>query len=467
MLYLARKQAEGWKNAVAHQRTLWICALGVSFLVSVFAIFRGGYIGPDYNFHLARLLDTRRIFDFSLTNPPLYSLLGHGLFLLTGRNSGFPITLSVIQVAINILAVWWFFLYTECRFGSPVLHLAFVLFLTFLPVRIIHAATIGEDTTTVPLFVLLLVLFANFLAVQTSTPKNAVFLGLGLSAAVWTKYSFAALIPAIFAVLALLSWRRAWKLKQFVAICALSLALPSATVLCTYWTAQHWPRTQGHGTVAREVWLSKSGRKEPEMDYKDLFSAKVNDVELFRAPEFFRPSGGYPFGYRQPHKYSYLALSHMGVFTDTMNLFQDLRLPQNINTYLIPDFKTRRAWKSPLMTASMSLGILWTVLALIGTPCLLFSALMNLWNNTLDFEHAAVLLAIPYFLLIVLPIPFVHSAVLNGFWTPRLILPPLLCFFLAAFLLLDRKLVRRSKNLASVVLALVVVQSGIELIMLA
>lgn len=467
MLYLARKQAEGWTNALAHQRNLWICALGVSFLVSVLAIFRGGYIGPDYNFHLARLLDAKAIFDFSLTNPPLYSLLGHCLFLLIGRNSGFPITLSVIQVAINILALWWFFLYTEYRFRSTVLQVAFVLFLTFLPVRIIHAATIGEDTTTVPLFVLLLFLFANFLTAQTSTPKNALFLGLGLSIGVWTKYSFAALIPAIFVMLALLSWRRAWKLNRFVTICVLSLALPSAIVLCTYWTAQHWPSTQGHGTIAREVWLSKSGRREPEMDYKDLFSAKVNDVDLFRAPEFFKPSDSYRFGYRQPHKYSYLALSHMGVFTDTMNLFQDLPNPQNLDAYLIPDFKTRHLWKTPLMVTSMSLGIIWTLLALIGTPWLLVASLKNLWVNKLEREHAALLLAIPYFLLIVLPIPFVHSSVLNGFWTPRLILPPLLCFFLAAFLLLDRKLVRRSKKLAYVVLAFVLVQSGIEIIMLA
>ena len=142
------------------------------------------------------------------------------------------------------------------------------------------------------------------------------------------------------------------------------------------------------------------------MDYKDLFSIKVNDTALFGAPEFFRPSESHPFGYRQPHKHSYLALSHMGVFTDTMNLFQDLPIPQNIDAYLIPDFKTRRLWKTPLMVTSMSFGIIWTLLALIGTPYVLFAALKNLWLSRLEREHAAVLVAIAYFLLMALPIPF-------------------------------------------------------------
>ena len=36
-------------------RILWLFALGFSFVLSVFAAFRGGYIGPDYYTHFARL----------------------------------------------------------------------------------------------------------------------------------------------------------------------------------------------------------------------------------------------------------------------------------------------------------------------------------------------------------------------------------------------------------------------------
>jgi hypothetical protein len=66
-----------------------------------------------------------------------------------------------------------------------------------------------------------------------------------------------------------------------------------------------------------------------------------------------------------------------------------------------------------------------------------------------------------------LPLPLVYSAALGGGWTPRYILVPLLYFFWSAFLLLDRTLVTKSPRSAFVVFALVIVQSGIEVAMLA
>src|SRR5205823_10708100 len=53
-----------------------------------------------------------------------------------------------------------------------------------------------------------------------------------------------------------------------------------------------------------------------------------------------------------------------------------------------------------------------------------------------------------YFLIVFLPIPFVYYGYLYGYWTPRLILPPLLYFFWAAFLLFDRKIARTSEKIA-------------------
>ena len=64
--------------------------------------------GPDYNTHVARLLEWSQIFDFAATSPPTYYFLGHGLFRIIGANNGFPITLSIIQAAINVVALWFF-----------------------------------------------------------------------------------------------------------------------------------------------------------------------------------------------------------------------------------------------------------------------------------------------------------------------------------------------------------------------
>ena len=441
---------------MARPRFIWVCAVGISFLLSTFAALRGGYVGPDYPMHLARLTQWQQVFDFSATSPPTYYLLGHGLFLLIGSNNAFPITLSIAQAGTNAVAMWYFFRFTQRRFEWPIIHLALVLFLTFLPVRVIHAVTIGTDSLTIPCFVLVLFLFDRFLVEESSAPKNAALLGLGLGLAVWVKYSFMALVPAIFGVLICIWRKRRWKLNRFIAICALALILPSALSLHSFWAS-----SRVHGYNTEKHWLPKGAA--PDMNYRDLLSIKARDIRLFRAPEYFKRE------ILAPHEHSYLALSHLGVFTDTMNLFQDLAVRQRFESILIPDQKIRRSWKTYLMRTSMSLGVVWMSLALVSTPWTLFRALRNLVENKLQPEDSVAFLGSAYFLLILLLIPFVYAGALFGYWTPRLILPALLYFFLSAFLLIDRKIVkqRHSGQIAAAVLAIVIGQCAIEAVMLA
>jgi 4-amino-4-deoxy-L-arabinose transferase-like glycosyltransferase len=445
-------------------RVLWAWALGICFLVSVFAGLRGGYVGPDCDTHLARVLDPTRLFDFSAMDPPLFCLISRGFFRMIGRNSAFPITLSIVQAAINIVALWWFFLYTERRFRSPVLHLALVFFLTFLPVRMIHALSVGTDWMVIPVFVLVLFLFDKFLSEKTSSPMNATLLGLALAVGIWSKYSFIALLPALFVIFAVLWWKRRWTLTRFVVICLLSFLLPSALFLYSAWKS-----TRAKGIATERIWLQKG--MVPDMNYKDLFSVKVADLQLFKAPEMFKrePSDGnnYHMGYRVAHQHSYLALSHMSTFTDTQNLFQDMPLSSELDPRLNADYKTRRPWNTPWNVASMSLGTLWTVLALIGTPFIFLGAVRNLFRDKLEREDVMALLGTAYFLLMFLPIPFVIWGCRDGFWTPRLILPCLFFFYWAAFLFLDRTIVRKSGKIAFDILILVIIQCGIEIVMLA
>lgn len=434
-------------------RFFWVCALGLSFLVSVLAAVRGGFVGPDYNTHFWRLVQMPNLLDFSSTDPPIYYLLGRGLYRLTGPTNAFPITLSILQAALNTVALWCFFLFSERRFRSPVLHLALVLFLAFLPVRVIHSVSLGTDCLTVPIFVLVLFLFDKFLSAQTSTFRNAALLGLGLTLGICCKYSFMALLPAVFLMFVSLWWKWRWSLKRFVGICALALVLPSAVTLHNFWASSH-----GSGYSTNTLWRGKG--MGADMSHKELFSVRVVDLQLYKAPEYFKRE------ILTANKYSYLGLSHFGVFTDPMNLFQVFKLPHHLDGTLIPDYKTRLPWKTSVMQASMKLGTLWTGLALLGTAWLLFRALNHLFRDKLRREEAAILLGIAYFLLMFLPLPYVHAALLFGYWTPRLILPALLCFFLAAFLLLDRKVGGGSTWFAFVVLTLAVIQCGIEITML-
>jgi 4-amino-4-deoxy-L-arabinose transferase-like glycosyltransferase len=346
-----------------------------------------------------------------------------------------------VQSAVNTLALYWFFLYTERRFDSHLIHLSLVFFLAFLPVRVIHMTTIGTDATTVPLFVLLLFLFDRFLSDRSSTIRNAALLGLGLALAVWTKYSFMVLIPAVFLLFIAIRATRGWTLKRLLAICPLSLVLPSALALHSFWAS-----SRVHGYNTEKHWLAKG--EAPDMGYRDLFSVKLNDLQLFRAPEYFKRE------ILEPHRHSYLGLVHLGIFTDTMNLFQVPPAGKDLGDVWVPDNKTRPAWKTPVMQASMSLGILWMLAALIGVPWCIFRAVQNLLFRELQREDVVALLGSALFLVIFLPIPFVRWGALFGYWTPRLILPALISFFLAAFLLIDQKIARNSDRMACIVLLL-------------
>ena len=438
----------------ARPRLLWAGALGISLFLSIFATLRGGYIGPDYYTHFNRLTEWRQVFEFSTTGPPIYYLLGHALFRFIGSNNAFPITLSILQAATNAVALWYFFRYTEPRFQARLIHSALVLFLTFLPVRIIHAVTLGADCLTLPCFVLVLFAFDKFLKNKSATLKSAALVGLALGLAVWVKYSFMGLIPAIF-VLLIWCWTKSrWPINRFVAICLLSLMLPTALAFYS-WRAT----TRVRSYYTQLLWLPAG--IEADMNFKDLLFVKKNDLQLFTAPEYFKKQ------ILAAHKHSYMGLMHLGVFTDTMNLFQVLTVPQRFGSIMIPDQKIRRPWKTYVMRASMSLGVLWTILALIGTPWILVRGLKNLWRDKLEREDAAIFFGVAYFLLMFLPIPFVYNGNLFGFWTPRLILPSLLCFFLAAFLLIDRKIAAKSRLIAPAIFGLVIIQCAIEVVMLA
>jgi 4-amino-4-deoxy-L-arabinose transferase-like glycosyltransferase len=429
-------------------RTIRLFALLVALALSILAAFRGGYIGPDYDMHMARLTSWDKVFDFAATSPPGYYLIGHALFRLIGAQNAFPITLSIFQATINAVALWYFFQYTARAFNSRWLHLALALFLTFLPVRVIHAAVIGTDCATIPLFVLLLFLFDKVRTEETATVKNAALLGFGLSIAVFAKYSFMALLPAIFLVLFAIWQMRRWGWKRFGAICALSLVVPTVFSLFSFWAS-----SRVHGYNTEKHWLGRNAAAD--MNYKDLLSVKAADVQLFRAPEYFKRD------ILVAHKHGYLALSHMGTFSDPMNLFQDLSVPQRYDSILIPDQKTRRPWKVPVMKMSILSGVPWTLLGLIGTAWALVGAGRRFGRDQLKREDIALIFGTAFFLLMFLPIPFVHAGALFGYWTPRLILPSLLCFFLAGFLFIDQKISANGKP-AIALLGLVIVQCAIE-----
>jgi 4-amino-4-deoxy-L-arabinose transferase-like glycosyltransferase len=430
----------------------WAIALAISFLIQLRATLRGGYIGPDYPTHLARLIEWRKIFDFSTTSPPAYYLLGHLFYLVIGARNAFPITLSIIQSGSNAFALWWLFNFTERWFASRLIHLACVLFLTFLPPRLIHDTTLGTDCVTIPLFLLLVFVLDPFRIEQTST-KNAVIVGVALSLAIFSKYSFISAIPVILLLLLVLAKKRRWQLNRLFAFTGLALGLPVALSFYSFWAS-----SRVHGYNTEKHW--RQAGMPADMDYGDLFSVKTADVQLFKAPEYFKKE------ILVAHAHSYIALAHLGIFTDTMNLFQRLTVPQRIESVLIPDQKKRAQWKTSVMRLSMAFGVLWTTLALIATPWSFIIGVRRLLKDELRAEDLFAFFGLAFFLLMFLPIPFVQGGALFGYWTPRLILPSLVYFSVAIFLFIEKTLAARSEAIPLVLLTFVVLQCATEGLML-
>ena len=136
---------------LSQPKILWACALGGSLLLSGFAEFRGGYVGP-------RLLDSfaaadgrnkaLRFFDDDPTG--LLSPGSWAFSCLSEAGMHFPSLFRSFWRSSMLLPCGGSFSTRRRRFRSPVIHLAFVFFLTFLPVRVIHAATVGADSPRFP-----------------------------------------------------------------------------------------------------------------------------------------------------------------------------------------------------------------------------------------------------------------------------------------------------------------------------
>jgi hypothetical protein len=431
-------------------------ALGGSLLLCILATFRGGYIGPDYYTHLMRFIDWRQVFDFSTTNPPFYFLIGWGLWKVIGSNLAFLFTVSILQASINTIAIYWFLIYCEGRFSSRIIHFSLGLFLAFLPVRMIHSATLGTDCTTIPVFVLILFCLDKLLAEGGLTVKNASALGVSLALAIGLKYTFMALLPALALVFVILALKRKWGFQRFVTISLVSLLLATLFTLASFWLS-----SRVHGYNTERHWKPPNPANVRDMSFVDLFSFKKDDAHLFSAPQAFKEY------LTPPHAHGYFPLSHFGIFTDPMSLFQQLKIKQVFGGVIIPDQHERAPWKTPVMVASIWLGIIWTLLALVGTFWSLARAGQNLARGKLEREDSTVIMGTAFFLLIFLAIPFVFGAALFGYWTPRLILPSILSSSLAAFLFVDKVLVRGSKVTEFTVLFLVSIQCLVEIVMLA
>jgi hypothetical protein len=179
--------------------------------------------------------------------------------------------------------------------------------------------------------------------------------------------------------------------------------------------------------------------QRPSMDL--LFNASVNlrtlvfprsaDRDIFRAWPYDLFADG-EFALLKDNTHGLPALLHLGIFTDILNVYQY----DPYDSY----FGQRTISHHRLMQAAVKTGVLWSLLAILGTAVVLIaSCVAFVRRREMNLDAFVLLVAgTAWFVNIVAVFPFIVGAYYSGFWLPRLVAPALLVFFILGFVLVDR-----------------------------
>jgi hypothetical protein len=403
--------------------------LAAFLVVALSAIYNGAVGGQDFPLHLALteqlLRHPEKWFTRDITNRPLLYWIGgfcekfsHGMY--TFQLASIILTLSG-TAALGLLHDA-----TRRVISSPVIRVAGLALLAFLPLTVITTVVYAADTVASLPFVL-----AGWSVVrsleQSSDRKAAAFAGLGcLAFAVgnFSKATFLGLPAAVvFTLLALwragrLPARRGWM------VFGLGVVLPC---LEGAWVSAECAREIAGEHAPHSVNWKGTG----EVTLRTLVGVKRSDRRIFDAPEYFyteMQDGGPIYPLLVANSYSYLALLHLGVFTDVMDLTNHALVPR-------PEPQRTAARWAVRLGLVFSLGAMVTVLgfwlrtlwALVRPACMP-SAPALVWSS----------LAMVWYVPIAGMLPFVDHAYIMGYWLPRLVLPAVWIFLLSSLVAVDR-----------------------------
>ena len=149
-------------DAVAIERWGLILALAAYALVQVNAVLHRGYVGQDFFAQHVPLIQQamRDPWGFTTvltgrrTNPPLYYLLAAGVSVWCGRTRAFEV-IAFLNIVINLIGLVLFSRILRRLIGDPVLRLACMVLVLFLPFALIHAVVIACDAPAAAIFFLI------------------------------------------------------------------------------------------------------------------------------------------------------------------------------------------------------------------------------------------------------------------------------------------------------------------------
>ena len=450
------------------RREQWavIAIFVLSAAVQTNAVLHGGSKGQDYPllYHLSeRIVEhPEEPWRFGPTNPPVL-MLTNAFFIWLTRGVNGQMVCGFYNLLVNLVALWVFYLLARRFVAGGVWRMALLTLVAFLPVRLIQTVVLAADALVLwPFFTLAWVLAAITDGDTGRTRRRWLALACGglLTLGVLTTSTFMSGLVAVSLTLVQLARRRQVPWREAAVLLAAALVLPVGVVI---------DQQRRHPDFTGAMDLKATGYTA--MSVRDIAWLHGRDMHIFRAPPYDEPlevarrvSNGKPFDPGPPyelltdHQYSYLALNHLAVFTDPMNIFQY----DPTDAY----FGARDDLHQHLMARAVKTAVPIT-LACVAAVGLLSALLLGVGlaapgRSRADLE-AVWLLAFGWFGNIVFLLPFIPSAYIAGFWTPRLTMPALLVFLLLTVYGLERLLPGRVGKVAAwVVLGYVLGQSALH-----
>jgi hypothetical protein len=437
------------------RRTVALTMLAAA-VVQANAAFRGGLVGQDWILHYNPIVavagDPSRTWDLILTNPPLFYGFYGAILRLAGESAFQPVA-GLINVAINLGALWLYWMLLRHSIADARLRMSAFVLVALIPVRLIHTLVLAADALTV-LPVLAAVWFLWRLDSASTFRDRAVWgvaIGAVLLPASLIKYTFLSAIPATLLAVIQIARRRGWPVQHAIALLAVTV-LPLTVSIA----AQRRGYTALGGSARYR--LAPTG----VMSLRSLVAPKAVDTRLLSAPSVWIrpdvPTPGESHELLMRDKYSYPALLHLGLYTDLKNIFQPKRPGEWFGRQRTPF--VQKAMSLSAKTA-LPLSIL---VAITGAMAVVFYVFVGLWqpSRTEVIPEALLLYGSAWWAALLVSFPFIPEVYRHGYWVPRLILPAVFAYSFLAFYVLDRWR-KRPRWVAPALLGYVCLQSAIHL----
>jgi hypothetical protein len=439
--------ADRFESAIARsERTLLLVIFAAATLLQINGILHHGYMGQDWSSNAdsaaqAVRMPPPRWIVYVGTNPPALYWLAALVQYVTGSTAYIAAT-SFMFVVLNTGALFIWARLARTAIRQPTLRVAALLTLAFLPLRLIHTTVFACDAIVVLPFTL--VVWLSYELFRADDPRQQIKLAVALSVALLvglcSKITMASAVPIMF--LLLLVHRRSFLSQgstpssttssRKILICALLLlvVVPGIFVVDYYYIYSHLPAAD----TRRVAWRH-------DMEWRSLLMLRAADVEMLRAPQYLDQislGGAQVFNLLVINRHSYAGLLHLSMFTDALNIFQS----DPTDSY----FGARDALHQGLMTVAVCAAVPLSVLMIgaTGAHLLRLPAFLRGLRGPRDAESGKRLLvmivlglSVAFFANIAVFLPFVKDMYNGGYWTARLVMPPLLGFCFLGFALLD------------------------------